>query len=289
MVKKSTMMRVERTNPARPCLGVAMMSLMAFAGIAASSAASAEIVGHRAIYLLSLERIIGDSNVADARGIFAVEWTDRCDGWAVEQSYSLHVAYHEQPDQLITSRYTTWEAKDGLSYIFEVETSRGGRRNEHVQGTAELDPETGAGSALFLDPRGLEIVLPPGAMFPAAHTDQLLARAALGESFWSAVVFDGANVDQPLVINTALGPRMEATPATEAQLASGGQADLTTIDGWQVRMAFFPETRNGEEPDYEIDMALLSNGVARTMTLDYGDFVLDASLRDIERTEPSEC
>ena len=257
--------------------------------MAISVPASADLIGHRAIYLLSLQRIIGDSNVADARGIFAVEWSDRCDGWAVEQSYALHVAYHEQPDQLITSRYSTWEAKDGLSYIFEVETSRGGRRNERVQGTAEIDPESGTGSAHFLEPGGLEIALPAGAMFPAAHTEQLLSHAAQGDSFWSALVFDGANIDQPLVLNTAIGPRVEAMTVSEAQLASGGQSDLTSIDGWQVRMAFFPETRDGAEPDYEIDMALLNNGVARTMTLDYGDFILDAALQDIESTETPEC
>ncbi|MEZ5666238.1 MAG: DUF1849 family protein [Alphaproteobacteria bacterium] len=269
--------------------GASLLAVMSAAGVLASNAAAAEIVGHRAIYVLSLQKIIGDSNVADARGLFAVEWTDRCDGWAVEQSYALHVAYHEQPDQLITSRYTTWEAKDGLSYIFEVETSRGGRRTEHVQGTAEIDPQTLAGMAEYLEPRGLEIALPTGTMFPARHTEQMLSHAAEGLGFWPAVVFDGANVDQPMVINAALGPRLDANPVAETQLASGGQVDLTAVEGWQVRMAFFPETRNGEEPDYEIDMALLNNGVARAMTLDYGEFVLDAALRDIERTASPEC
>lgn len=251
--------------------------------------AAAEIVGHRAIYTLSLHHIVGDSNVADARGVFAVEWTDQCDGWAVEQSYSLHIAYHEQPDQLIVSRYSTWEARDGLSYIFEVNTSRGGRRGELVKGTAELDPETRAGRAEFLEPRGLEIELPPGAMFPAYHTQQVLEQAARGVRFLPAVVFDGANVDQPLIINAVLGPRLDATPVSEAQLASGGQVALTDIEGWRVRMAIFPEPSSAEEPDYEIEMDLLNNGVARAMTLDYGDFILTAQLRDIEQTPVPEC
>jgi len=253
------------------------------------AAASAEIAGHRAVYTLSLNRIVGDSNVADARGVFAVEWTDRCDGWAVEQSYSLHVAYHEQPDQLISSRYTTWEAKDGLSYTFDVETTRSGRRTERVQGTAELDRATHAGSASYVEPRGLEIALPVGAMFPASHTEAMLSRAETGERLWPAVVFDGANVDQPLLINAAFGNPVEAAPEGEAQPAAVGQTDLTAVAGWQIRMAIFPETSASEEPDYEIQMDLLSNGVARTMTLDYGDFVLDAELRVIEPTTAPEC
>lgn len=259
------------------------------AAVMTPGVAAAEITGHRAVYTLSLERIVGDSNVADARGVFAVEWTDSCDGWAVEQTYSLHVAYHEQPDQLITSRYSTWEAKDGLSYVFEVETSRGGRRSERVKGTAEIDPTTHAGAALYAEPRGLEIALPEGAMFPAAHTELMLTHANLGEPLWPAVVFDGANVDQPLIINTVFGPHVDATPVSEAQLAAGGQANLTAVDGWRVRMAIFPETSQEEEPDYEIQMDLLNNGVARTMRLDYGDFILDASLRDIEQTTPPQC
>lgn len=254
-----------------------------------SSSALAGITGHRALYTLSLNRIIGDSNVADARGVFAVEWTDRCDGWAVEQSYALHVAYHEQPDQLITSQYSTWEAKDGLSYSFEVETSHGGRRTERVSGTAELDPETHAGAAIFDEPRGLEIALPAGAMFPAAHTEQMLTQAAAGANLWPAIVFDGANVDQPMMINTAFGAYHDATPVSEAQLASGGQSDLTAVAGWRVQMAFFPETNAVDEPEYEINMDLLDNGVARMMQLDYGDFVIDAELRDIEPTAAPEC
>ncbi|MGF1623589.1 MAG: EipB family protein [Alphaproteobacteria bacterium] len=253
------------------------------------AAAAAEIVGHRAVYVLSLNHIVGDSNVADARGVFAVEWTDQCNGWAVEQSYSLHVAYHEQPDQLISSRYTTWEAKDGLTFNFEVETSRGGRRTERVQGTAELDPATHAGTALYVEPRGLEILLPEGAMFPAAHTEEMLSRAATGDILWPAVVFDGANTDQPLLINAAFGRPLEAGAASETRLAAHGPTDLTAIEGWRVRMAIFPETSSSEEADYEVQMDLLGNGVARSMRLDYRDFVLDADLRVIEPTPAPEC
>lgn len=271
-------------------LGARLGAGLTFALVATTSASAfADIIGHRALYTLSLNRIIGDSNVADARGIFAVEWTDSCDGWTVEQSYALHVAYHEQPDQLISSRYSTWEAKDGLTYTFEVETSRGGRRTERFSGSAELDPETHAGAALYDEPRGLEIALPAGALFPAAHTEQLIDRAAEGDRFWPAFVFDGANADQPLLINAAFGRHLDATPVSEAQLASGGQVDLTAEPGWQVQMAFFPDTSTSDEPDYEINMDLLDNGVARTMQLDYGDFVIDAELRDIEPTTAPEC
>lgn len=280
--------RISRRPGRRPRAPWAIAVVGAVAAMA-PAAASAEILGHRAVYTLSLNRIVGDSNVADARGVFAVEWTDRCDGWAVEQSYSLHVAYHEQPDQLISSRYTTWEAKDGLSFTFDVVTNRSGRRAERVQGTAELDPETHAGTAEYVEPRGLEIALPAGAMFPAAHTEAMLSRAETGERLWPAVVFDGANVDQPLLINAAFGRAVEAPSDSEAQLAAVGPTDLTTVPGWQVRMAVFPETGSGEEPDYEIQMDLLTNGVARSMRLDYGDFILDAELRVIEPTGTPEC
>jgi hypothetical protein len=288
---KTELARTRPTNaPARRGvrrrLGLAICGSLA---VMLPAVAAADIIGHRAVYTLSLNRVVGDSNVADARGVFAVEWTDNCDGWAVEQSYSLHVAYHEQPDQLISSRYTTWEAKDGLSYTFDVVTTRSGRRAERVQGTAEIDPETHAGSAQYVEPRGLQIRLPEGSMFPAAHTEELLSRAGAGERLWPAIVFDGANVDQPLLINAAFGGPVEAAPVSEAQPAAAGQTDLTSVGGWRVRMAVFAETTRGEEPDYEIQMDLLNNGVARMMQLDYGEFVLDADLRVIEPTPAPQC
>ncbi len=44
-----------------------------------------------------------------------------------------------------------------------------------------------------------------------------------------------------------------------------------------------------DHPDYEVDMRLLDNGVARDMVLDYGDFAIKTSLNKIEALPKPKC
>jgi hypothetical protein len=54
-------------------------------------------------------------------------------------------------------------------------------------------------------------------------------------------------------------------------------------------MAFFKlETETGE-PDYEMNLTLLKNGVARDMQLDYGDFSVSGTLTNIEPLPAGNC
>ncbi len=57
---------------------------------------------------------------------------------------------------------------------------------------------------------------------------------------------------------------------------------LLAEPSWPVRMAFFKIDTETGEPDYEMNLNLLANGVARTMQIDYGDFSVTGTLSDIE-------
>jgi hypothetical protein len=56
-----------------------------------------------------------------------------------------------------------------------------------------------------------------------------------------------------------------------------------------MRLAFFPADSKQEQPDYELGMRLLDNGVSQEMTLDYGDYVIHAKLDDIEALSRPSC
>ncbi len=279
-----------------PRMGVGMAAVSAVAlGLTAAGAAmpsaaeAAEIAAHRAIYTLDLVSIVDDSHVADARGALVVEWRDVCDGWQVEQHYALYVSHHEQPDRRIESSYSTWESKDGLTYTFDVETSHDGRGGDRVRGSATLDPETGAGEAEYARPRGVTVELPAGTMFPMAHTREVLGQAENGGVVINRVVFDGSNVDQPLEMNVLVGARVNMGDDPSPQLAADSGNPLLEAPGWNIRMAIFPMTSVLAVPDYEIEVGLLNNGVAQTMLLDYGDFIMSASLRQIEALPAEVC
>jgi hypothetical protein len=91
-----------------------------------AGSADADIMPHRALYTMSLERTGGDASVTGASGTMAYQWGETCGGWTVEQRYRLRMAYADSPDVAIASNFVTWEAKDGLSYRFNQKETRNG-------------------------------------------------------------------------------------------------------------------------------------------------------------------
>ncbi len=72
--------------------------------------------------------------------------------------------------------------------------------------------------------------------------------------------------------------------------AAGAEAvPLMRRPGWRMRLAFFPITKQAAQPEYEIGIGLLDNGVARELALDYGEFTIDAHLDSLEGLPKPAC
>ncbi|HEX3862900.1 MAG TPA: cell envelope integrity EipB family protein [Stellaceae bacterium] len=266
----------------RPVALACMVLAGPFAG-AAGAAGAADIMPHRALYSMTLSRATGDAGVIAATGTMAYQWGETCDGWTIEQRYRLKMGYAESPDVSISSNFVTWEAKDGLSYRFNQKETRNGADEDEIRGAAKLDGPDKGGSADFEKPAGKSFALPAGALFPSAHTLLLLEKAKAGETFISRHVFDGATVENAVLVSAVIGPRIE--PDAEAAKKS----PLLNRPGWRVRLAFFPADPKAEKPDYELGMLLLDNGVSRDMVIDYGDYAIHAKLDDIEALPKPGC
>jgi EipB-like len=249
----------------------------------AGSADAAEIMPHRALYTMSLARTGGDAGVTGASGTMAYQWGETCDGWTVEQRYRLRMGYADSPDVAIASNFVAWEAKDGLSYRFNQKETRNGTAGEEIRGTARLDGSGKGGTAQFEKPAEKSFKLPPGMLFPSAHTIFLIDKAKTGENFISKHVFDGATVENAVLVSAVIGPKIEP----DAEIAK--KSPLLNRPGWRVRLAFFPADPKEEKPDYELGMLLLDNGVSRDMTIDYGEYSIRAKLDDIEPAPKPGC
>jgi len=250
---------------------------------AAGTAGAAEIMPHRALYTMTLGRTGGDAGVIAASGTMAYQWGEACDGWTVEQRYRLKMGYSESPDVSIASNFVTWEAKDGLSYRFSQKEARNGTEEDEIRGTAKLDGPDKSGAADFEKPEGKSFKLPPGMLFPSAHTIFLIDKATAGEVFISKQLFDGATVENAVLVSAVIGPKV----APDADSAK--KSPLLDRPGWRVRLAFFPADPKAEKPDYELGMLLLDNGVSRDMVIDYGDYAIHATLDDIEPLPKPGC
>jgi hypothetical protein len=249
----------------------------------AVSAGAAEIVPHHAVYSMSLGGTHGDAGVTGAGGTMAYQWGETCDGWTVEQRYRLKMAYAESSDVSISSNFVTWEAKDGSHYRFNQKETRNGTESDEIRGQAKLDGPDKGGAVEFEKPEAKTLKLPAGTLFPSAHTIFLIDKAKAGENFISKQIFDGATVENAVLVSAVIGAKVE--PDEE----SAKKSPLLNRPGWRVRLAFFPADQKAEKPDYELGMILLDNGVSRDMVIDYGDYSIRATLDDIEALPKPHC
>jgi hypothetical protein len=196
----------------------------------------------------------------------------------------------------------TWESKDGLRYRFNQKETRNGTVDEEIRGSAQLDGPGKGGTGTFEKPQPQTMKLPPGALFPSAHTILLIQKGESGDNFVSRQVFDGATVEGAVLVSAVIGPKSEPTvakasadPKTDPNAKPDPNAANLANDpilqrpGWHVRLAFFPADENAEKPDYELGMMLLDNGISRDMMIDYGDYTIRAKLNKIEPLGKPHC
>jgi hypothetical protein len=246
--------------------------------------AGVEVAPHRAIYQMALVSARNGSSVTDVRGKMQFEWADACDGWTIEQRFQLRFQYAEGDQVDMNTNYVTWEAKDGHSYRFNVRKLVNGELDEEIRGDATTPRDGGQGVARYFKPDEQELKLPPGTIFPTAHTLTLIQRANAGEKVFARTVFDGSDKEGTTEINAVVGSRGGDT-------VSGPDLDAALLKGpsWPVHLAFFPINSNNAAPEYEMSLRLLENGVAEKMLIDYGDFAVQAVLQQLEALPAPHC
>ena len=262
---------------------VAALALLAIPVLAASPwahAQSAGLAAHQATYELSLDSARG-GDVTDLSGSMAYEVTDACDGWAVRQRLQMELVNREGQNVEMISDYLTWESKDGTRLRFQMKQTTDTAVTEQVQGDATLTKVGGEGEIHYTQPDGKVLKLPPGTLFPMAHTAEIIAQAAAGKKFIALPLFDGTGADgaqntSVFIVNWTTQP--SAAPYPElAELPSG-----------RVRVAFFPRDKDATSPDYEVGMRYWSNGVADALNMDFSDFVVNGKLKTFKLT-PGHC
>ena len=271
----------------RPCRLLAIVAAVWV--VAAPAAFAVEIAPHRALYSLTLGSAKSSSGVVGASGAMVYEWGETCDGWTVQQRFRLRLQYAEQDGVEVSSNLVTWESKDGLRYRFNERRLRNGEPDEEIKGEAKLDGTGKGGTAEFSRPEATTLTLAPGVLFPTAHTILLIDRAQAGEQFISKQVFDGATVENASQITAVIGAPLKRGAGAAAGADKTADNALLKRPSWRVRLAFFPADDKSGQPDYELGMKLLDNGVSQDMSLDYSDYVIRAKLDEIEALPRPTC
>ena len=254
-------------------LSAAVLALCAVAALPADAAGlNTASAAHRALYNLTLATSRGGDVVA-ARGTMGYEVMDACDGWAVRQRLSMTLTNSEGQDIQMVSDYATWESKDGLKFRFHMKQTTDTAVTSQTDGDAQLERAGGPGQAHYTVPTDTTKKLPPGTLFPMAHTSAILAAAEAGKKFLALPLFDGTDDTGPEDSFIVVLDWKKPEPNKYAFLSS--------LPSTRVRLAFFDHEAKSEVPTYQVGMRYWENGVADNLQMDFGDFVMDAKMADL--------
>lgn len=237
------------------------------------------LLAHKALYTLTLDSAKSGDVIA-ARGTMGYEVTDACDGWAVRQRLSMTVTNADGQDIEMSSDYATWESKDGLKFRYHMRQTTDTAVTSQTDGDAFLRNKGAPGEAHYTSPHDSISKLPAGTVFPMAHTAAIIAAARDKRRFISLPLFDGTDengVEDSFIVVLDWKPPMPTKWPT-----------LSLLPSTRVNIAFFDQGIEAITPSYEVAMRYWVNGVADNMRMNFGDFVMNAKMKDFV-PQPRRC
>jgi hypothetical protein len=237
------------------------------------------LLAHKALYTLTLGQAKGNDVIA-ARGTMGYEVTDACDGWAVRQRLRMTITNAEGQEIEMASDYATWESKDGLKFRYHMRQTTDTAVTSQTDGEAFLQKAGGSGEARYTSPHDSTSALPPGTVFPMAHTAAIIAAARDKKHFISLPLFDGTDEngleDSFIVVLDWKAPMQTKWPV------------LSPLSSTRVSLSFFDHAPAAITPSYEVGMRYWENGVADDMKMNFGDFVMNAKMQEFA-PQPRRC
>ena len=264
-------------------ISVLMFGVSMFAAIApklAQASTEPHMTGQVAIYDLSLQKV-RTHDVTGATGQMRFAVADGCSGWGTTQHMVLLIRNADGSLTKTVTDYVTWETKDGNTLTFNLsERDNDGKPVIDDAGTAIHAGADGSGTITYSTPANRVMTMPPGTLFPMAHTEAILDASTKGQKFISVPLFDGTTDDGAQHTFVVILGRGDHKAAPFPDLAK-----LTSTD---VDIAFYERKNSDQNPDFRSQMRYYDNGVANNIMMDFGDFVLIGKLERLE-LPPSNC
>lgn len=265
-------------------IGAAIWAAFGALWLSVGPAEAGVMATHHAVYALALDPVNAGTDLSGVEGVMSYEWADACKGWTTTEKADLKLFYQDGHQDSLGWSLNSWEAKDGLSYRFLVRDFSGGKQTSELEGEASLRGPGEAGIAHFTKPTTEVLALPAGTLFPTAHSDTLLRHLAAGDRLFYATVFDGTDDKELFQISAVLSKtlRPSAADTSLSPLLAEGPV-------YRLGLAFYGAHTENSTPDQEQTVDLYANGIIDRLTLDYGDFTVDAVLKTLEEIPAPGC
>jgi len=269
---------------------VSALALPLMSAMPSAQGGTIALAPHRAVYDLKLLRAPGKRQVEAVRGRILYDFSGSpCEGYVLQFRQVSELDSGEGKTALSDLRASTWEEGDAKAFRFNSTNYLNQRPVEAADGHADRDA---AGVTVQLaKPDAKSFKLGADTVFPAEHMRRIIEAARAGTTILEFPVFDGSEngekvFDTLTVIGRSIPP--EEKKPTDASAAYPALAHLAR---WPVRISYFDRSNESGErtPVYSIGFEMYENGISRSLSLDYGDFVVGGEMSQLELKDAKAC
>ena len=260
--------------------------------LAVPSAHARVLAPHRAIYEITLDRSRGGSGVSDMAGRMVYELTgSECEGYTQSMRFITRMTNQEGVVSLTDMRSSSSEDANAKNFRFSSSQYKDSKLSESTTGDAARAGPSGEVKVELTKPAKKEMELKPNVFFPIQHSIALLEVAARGDAVFQADLYDGSEKGEKVYGTTAYigrgrqaGFNKELAPAKNAERLDG-------LKAWPISISYFEpgSQKTDAVPVYELAFLYFENGVSRRLFIDYGEFAIRGSLKEIMFLEPGKC
>jgi hypothetical protein len=276
-----------------PCVasGLALVVAATLYGSFGAAAAPVEpepvvLTPHKASYDLTLGVSRNGKGLASADGRIAFEFTgDACKGYKTVFRQVTEIDDGEGGQRLSDLRTTTWEDGKGKDFRFNIVGYTNGELTQHSEGKAARGK--GDVAVRLARPSPMRLDLDENFSFPSQHMRHLIRAARAGKHMLDIRFYDGSEGGQKVFDTFAvIGPE---TPAGSNDKLAGPalKAGLSAMRRWPVRLSYFEPGEGDRQPLYTLSFMMFENGISGNMTLDFGSFTLNGTMRSLDLIKSS--
>jgi hypothetical protein len=278
------MRRTFPTSSIRAATLALTAAVFAFPGTSgAASPAGVPFMPHQALYDLKLLKSRGNASVNAASGRILYSFAgSACEGYSSDFRQVSELNSGEDKTTLSDLRSTSWEAGDGKSYRFKIDTRMNDGDPANIDGIAERDGDHV--TVKLKQPVEKTFTLDGRTVFPTEQIHRIIAAAREGKSVLELNVYDGSDTGEKVYNTlTVIGqpiPGDRTVPDADPATLDDAMKKLTR---WPVTVSYYDQSAKpadgGEQtPVYAMAFELYENGVSRSLVLDYNDFVIGGAM-----------
>lgn len=261
---------------------------------AAPPAAGTPFAAHQALYELKLLKSRGNASVNSASGRILYNFTgSACEGYSSDFRQVSELVSGEDKTTLSDLRSTSWEAGDGKSYRFKIDTRMNDSDASAIDGMAEREGDHVI--VKLKQPVAKTITLDGSTVFPTEQIHRIIAAAREGKSVLELNVYDGSDTGEKVYSTlSVIGQGIPGDRKISEPDPSTGDDGMKKMMRWPVTVSYYDKSikssDSGEQtPVYAMSFELYENGVSRSLVLDYNDFVIAGAMSKFNVKDSKPC